>query len=313
MCGTDLHAFKGNQPYFQYPRILGHEISGTVADTGGSTSFSMGEPVTIIPYVNCGECLACSKGKTNCCSKLSVIGVHQDGGMAEYLSIPERYVIAGDGLELDALATVEPLAIGTHATRRAALHPGEKVVILGAGPIGIGIAAAALSHSSDVLIIEPNPNRRYFCEKYFHKARVFDPGKKESLNLILEHTSGNLADVVIDATGSRMAIESMPDYLAHGGRMVLVGLQKEKFSFSHPDFHRKESTLMSSRNATLDDFQSAKDLLLNGSFPLNSYLTHRLAFAEAAQGFSELLKDSPESPCRSLTSTTLIKAQIDFD
>lgn len=130
------------------------------------------------------------------------------------------------------------------------------------------------------------------------------------MNSILERTNGNLAAVVIDATGNRTAIESMPEYLAHGGRMVLVGLQKEKFAFSHPEFHRKEATLMSSRNATLDDFQSAKDLLKDGKFPLEAYLTHEMDFHDALEGFPELLKDLPAGPCSATSEIGLIKAHI---
>src|SRR5436189_5809158 len=139
ICGTDLHAFEGTQPYFNYPRILGHELAGELVEFDNAPGFKIGEAVTFIPYFNCGECIACRKGKTNCCTKMQVCGVHVDGGMVEYLSVPSSSLLHGEGLSFDELALVEPLAIGAHGVRRAAVEPGESVLVMGAGPIGLGV------------------------------------------------------------------------------------------------------------------------------------------------------------------------------
>src|SRR5882762_3533347 len=120
ICGTDLHAFEGTQPYFEYPRILGHELSGELVEFDDAPGFNIDERVTFIPYFNCGTCVACRSGKSNCCVNLKVCGVHIDGGMVEYLSVPSYSLVHGNGLGYDQLALVEPLAIGAHAIRRAA-------------------------------------------------------------------------------------------------------------------------------------------------------------------------------------------------
>jgi threonine dehydrogenase-like Zn-dependent dehydrogenase len=139
ICGTDLHAFEGTQPFFSYPRILGHELAAEVVEAGDVKGFEKGEAVTFIPYFNCGYCIACRSGKPNCCANILVCGVHTDGGMAEYLQVPSHLLVHGEGLSFDELALVEPLAIGAHGVRRADVKPGEFVLVIGAGPIGLGI------------------------------------------------------------------------------------------------------------------------------------------------------------------------------
>jgi threonine dehydrogenase-like Zn-dependent dehydrogenase len=134
ICGTDIHAFAGNQPFFQYPRILGHELAAEVVE---SERFSPGELVTIIPYFNCQTCAACMQGKTNCCENIQVFGVHIDGGMREYIAVEDRYILPGTGLRADELAMVEPLSIAAHGVRRGKIQAGEKVLVMGAGPIGL--------------------------------------------------------------------------------------------------------------------------------------------------------------------------------
>ena len=138
VCGTDLHAFDGTQPYFEYPRVLGHELAGEIVETDGAPDFQRGETVTFIPYVNCEHCPACLSGKPNCCVNLKVCGVHMDGGMSSYLSVPSRLLVKGQGLSVDELALVEPLAIGAHGVRRSGVLKGEFALIVGAGPIGLG-------------------------------------------------------------------------------------------------------------------------------------------------------------------------------
>src|SRR6476659_8156967 len=138
VCGTDLHAFEGTQPYLEYPRVLGHELAGQLVEFDDAPGFEKGEAVTFIPYFNCGKCIACRNGKGNCCTDIQVCGVHIDGGMTEYLSVPSYSLVKSQGLSYDELALVEPLAIGAHGVRRAAVQPGEFVLVIGAGPIGLG-------------------------------------------------------------------------------------------------------------------------------------------------------------------------------
>ncbi|MEP6683189.1 MAG: alcohol dehydrogenase catalytic domain-containing protein, partial [Parafilimonas sp.] len=168
ICGTDLHAFEGTQPYFTYPRILGHELSGELVEAGDAVGFEKGEAVTFLPYFNCGKCIACRQGATNCCMHLKVFGVHIDGGMKEYISVPADKLIHGEGLSYEALALVEPLAIGAHAIRRANVKKDEFIVVVGAGPIGLGIMEFAHIAEGKIIAIDVNDKRLQFCKDKLH-------------------------------------------------------------------------------------------------------------------------------------------------
>lgn len=292
VCGTDLHAFEGTQPYFNYPRVLGHELSGEVVECNGAPGFKAGEIVTFIPYFSCGDCIACRSGKPNCCVKMNVCGVHVDGGMTEYLNVPTYTLVHGDGLGYDDLAMVEPLAIGAHSIRRADVKPGEFVLVIGAGPIGLGIMEFARIAGGNVIAMDVNAERLTFCKdklKVDHVINASTENISEQLNII---TNGDMPTVVIDATGSLKAINNGFQYIAHGGRYVLVGLQKGDISFSHPEFHKREATLMSSRNATREDFEFVIASIKNGRIQPANYITHRLAFENVTGEFERLLDPS---------------------
>ena len=255
ICGTDLHAFEGTQPYFEYPRILGHELSGELVEFDNAPGFEKGEPVSFIPYFNCGTCIACRSGLPNCCAHLQVCGVHIDGGFAEYLSVPSYSLLHGEGLSYDELALVEPLAIGAHGVRRAGVRQGEFVLVVGAGPIGLGIAAFARIAGGKVIMMDINDQRLQFCKVKLQVQHAINALQSDVPEQLKQITNGDMPTVVMDATGSLKAINSGFHYMAHGARYVLVGLQKGAICFSHPEFHKREATLMSSRNATREDFE----------------------------------------------------------
>jgi len=303
ICGTDLHAFEGTQPYFQYPRVLGHELAAEVVEVGDAVDFKTGEAVTIIPYVHCGKCIACRNGKTNCCASMRVCGVHSDGGMAEYFSVPSELLLHGDGLTYDQLALIEPLAIGAHGVRRAEVSPGEFVLVIGAGPIGLGTMQYALLAGAQVIAMDVNTARLKFCKETLgvtHVVNASTDGVMEDLKAI---THGDMPTVVIDATGSLRAINEGFNYLAHGGRYVLIGLQKGDISFNHPEFHKREATLMSSRNATKQDFVYVTNSLRSGTVDPMKLITHRVKFDKVATEFEKWLR--PEEG--------VIKAMVEFD
>lgn len=289
ICGTDLHAFEGTQPYFNYPRILGHELSGELVNNTYAPGFKVGEAVSFIPYFNCGTCIACRQGLTNCCVNIKVFGVHVDGGMSEYISIPADKLLHGEGLSYDELALVEPLAIGAHAIRRAGVKQGEFVVVVGAGPIGLGLMEFARIAGANVIAIDVNERRLEFCKEKLGVAYIINASTENAVEAVRTITKGDMATVVIDATGNLKAINSGINYLAHGGRYVLVGLQKEAFSFSHPEFHKRESTLMSSRNATRQDFEHVIACMKSGAVKPTNYITHRVAFDAVIEEFESWL------------------------
>ena len=291
ICGTDLHAFEGTQPFFNYPRILGHEIAATIADTAAK-GFTKGESVTIIPYFNCGICIACRMGKPNCCVHIQVCGVHSDGGMREYLSVPDYSLVHSNGLSFDALALAEPLAIGAHGIKRAAVTRGEFVLVVGAGPIGLGTMEFARIAGAKVIAMDINERRLNFCKTQLNIEYTVNPATENGLEKIKEITNKDMPTIVIDATGSLTAINTAFQYLAHGGRYVLVGLQKGDISFNHPAFHKREATLMSSRNATREDFDLVISCMKKGLVNPTNYITHRVKFDQVKDKFESWLNPS---------------------
>lgn len=292
ICGTDLHAFEGTQPFFNYPRVLGHELAGEIVGIENHANYKVGDQVSIIPYFSCGTCFACTQGKTNCCTTLNVFGVHSDGGMSEFISIPIDSLFKDTSLNLDALALLEPLAIGAHGIKRAQIKPNEFVLIVGAGPIGLGAAAMASLAGAQVIIQDVNQNRLDFAKEKLHIPFSINPNQEDAFIALKEITRGNMPRVVIDATGYKKAMEQSFQYISHGGTYVLIGLQLDEISFSHPEFHKREATLMSSRNATREDFQWVADSIGQQKIDPTLFISHRIAFEDVADQFPGLINPS---------------------
>ncbi|MCR2823033.1 zinc-binding alcohol dehydrogenase family protein [Lederbergia panacisoli] len=293
ICGTDLHAYRGNQPYFSYPRILGHELSGIVEKVNGDNSeIKVGDHVSVLPYLECGECPACRSGKTNCCSTLSVLGVHQDGGMREYISVPADHLIETNKLTLDDAAMIEPLSIGAHAVRRAHLRKGEKVLVIGAGPIGLAVMSFAKLEGATVIAMDVNKERLTFCKENIGIDDVI-VANEESITTLRKMFNGELPETVFDATGNVHSMNSAFQYPEQGGKLVFVGLVNDQITFSDPEFHRKELTLLSSRNATKEDFYFVKQSLENGYINISKFITHRCKFENMPSTFNDWL--NPDS------------------
>ncbi len=303
ICGTDLHAYTGNQPFFTYPRILGHELATEVVEISDNPKkIKIGDKVVVMPYINCKKCIACRNGKTNCCANIKVMGVHTDGGMQERISVPIGFLIPAPNLTDDEMAIVEPLAIGAHAIRRAELKPDEIIVVVGCGPIGIGIMKFAQIAGTKVIAVDTNQQRLdYAKEKIGVDYAVL--GGAHTVNDISEITNGDLCTAVFDATGNKKALESGPDYMSHGGRYILVGLSKGELVFKHPVIHAKEITIMCSRNATLEDFMYVISILEKGKFPSDSFITHNVSFNDMITHFDSWLNPT----------NGVIKATVSFD
>ena len=303
ICGTDLHAYKGTQPYFNYPRILGHELSGDVVETNDINGITEGNSVTIIPYFNCGHCIACRNNLPNCCTNIKVCGVHVDGAMREFLSVPSYSIVQHAGLDYDALSVIEPLAIGAHGVKRAGVKPGEFVLVMGAGPIGLGAMQFASIAGASVIALDINNEKLQFAKNKFNIPYIVNASGTHVEEELLDITNGDMPTVVIDATGNRQAINKALMYLAHGGRYVLIGLQKDEICFSHPEFHKRETTLMSSRNATRTDFNYVIECIEKKLVDPLAYITHRIKFAELKDAFETWLNPG----------SNVIKAIVDFN
>jgi 2-desacetyl-2-hydroxyethyl bacteriochlorophyllide A dehydrogenase len=289
VCGTDLHIFQGSHPFLEYPRVIGHELSGEVADRGPGCTIPIGQQVYIMPYLACGACVACRRGKTNCCQRIGVLGVHIDGGMADYVRVPEANVARADGVTLDQAAMVEFLAIGAHAVRRANPLQGDRILVVGAGPIGIGCMLFAGFQGGLVTALDLRQDRLDFCRKRLgvHHAVAAGANTSEALS---ELTAGDFFDIVIDATGNAKSMMAGLNYVAHGGTYVLVSVVRDTICFPDPEFHKRETTLMGSRNATREDFSKVFDAMREGRVPTDALITHRVALEEAPANFPLWIK-----------------------
>jgi 2-desacetyl-2-hydroxyethyl bacteriochlorophyllide A dehydrogenase len=288
VCGTDLHIFTGNQPYLDYPRVMGHEVSGIVEEVPPASHLAPGDMVYVMPYLSCGECIACRQGKTNCCVYIQVLGVHRDGAFTEYLSIPQRFVHKAEGVTLDQAAMVEFLAIGAHAARRAAVRAVQSVLVVGAGPIGMAAMIFCGLRGAQVTALDTRRDRLDFCAAHLGTSacvQVSDGDERQLAAL----TEGEFFDVVVDATGNSKAMERGFRFVAHGGTYVLISIVGATISFADPEFHKREMTLLGSRNATTEDFETVLAAMRAGRIPTAALNTHRLPLAEVPDGFQHLL------------------------
>ena len=288
VCGTDMHIYSGNQPYLNYPRVMGHELSGTVEEAPAGSTLRHGDPVYVMPYLSCGRCSACAQGKTNCCVDIQVLGVHRDGAFTELLSVPQAFVHKAEGLTLDQAAMIEFLAIGAHAVRRADPRPGRKVLVVGAGPIGLAAMLFARLRGAQVTALDSREDRLAFASRHLgitQGVRVGD-GDVQALSSI---TGGEFLDTVFDATGKARAMERGFGFIAHGGTYVRISIVPGTITFSDPEFHKREATLLGSRNATSEDFDTVVAAMRSGLVPTEAFATHRMPLALVPSDFAGLL------------------------
>ncbi|MEX0655735.1 MAG: zinc-binding alcohol dehydrogenase family protein [Phycisphaeraceae bacterium] len=287
VCGTDLHAFAGRQPFFEYPRVLGHELGVEVVELGEAVrGVSVGDRGAVEPYLHCGACGACGRGRTNCCEKLKVLGVHIDGGMRPWLAVPAGKLHCSTRLSFDQLALVETLAIGAHGVERGQPAAGEHVLVAGAGPIGLGAIQFAQAAGADVAVLDVSEPRRRFCEQTLGVTRTFDA--TDDLPDRLRRHFGDLPTLVIDATGHAGSMQRCFELTGHGGRIVFLGLFKGELTFDDPNFHKRELTLLASRNATASTFAHVIAEVEAGRVDTTPWITHRLALTEVPAQFANL-------------------------
>jgi len=275
VCGSDIHAYKGNQPFFTYPRVVGHELGVEVAAVGpNEKGLAVGDRCAVEPYLHCGRCIACRRGKTNCCVTLQVLGVHTDGGMREFMTVPVAKLHRSRSLSLDQLALVEMLTIGAHAVRRAQIEPGENALVIGAGPIGLSTITFAQLVGARVSVLEISAWRREFCRQHLRVDRCLD-GQGDTGKQLQGMLNGDLPTTVFDATGSPKSMMQAVQYVANGGKLVYVSLVQADLTFTDPELHRRELTLLRSRNALAADFAWAMQMVEDGRVDLGPWITHR--------------------------------------
>ncbi|HCR17467.1 MAG TPA: alcohol dehydrogenase [Candidatus Latescibacteria bacterium] len=293
ICGTDLHAFCGRQPYFTYPRILGHELGAEILEVGPECNgIKKGDLCSVEPYLNCGDCIACRMGKTNCCTRLELIGVHRDGGMREQILVPANRLHKSETLSVDQLALIEMLGIGAHAVDRGGVEKDEWTLVIGAGPIGLSVVQFALLAGAKVLILEQNPKRVAFCREWFSISHSLDGSSGDIVSELQDTLGGELPTAVFDATGNADSMCTAFDFVASGGRLVLVGIVQDEIRFQDAEFHRREMTLYSTRNALSTDFTRIISLMESGVVNTDPWITHRADYTNLLEKFPTWLDPS---------------------
>ena len=283
ICGTDYHIFEGKHPYLEYPRVIGHELSGYVASD--AEGWNKGQLVVINPYIACGKCRACLRGKPNCCMAIGVLGVHRDGGMCERIAVPAGNLYDASALSVRDAALVEFLAIGAHAVRRSEAAAGDRVLVTGAGPIGLGAALFARLAGAEVHMMDMSAER-LDSAKALGFSNLHMPDRP-----LLEGELADGFDIVFDATGSPKAMEAGFGHVAHGGTYVLVSVVKGDLTFSDAEFHKREMKLVGSRNAQTPDFLHVMDALASGAIDGGKLVSTVLTFEELPEKLPALAAD----------------------
>lgn len=280
ICGTDVSGYLGKMPFMELPLILGHELGVEVLAVGdGVTNVKPGDRCSVEPYLNCGTCHSCRQGRTNCCETLRVLGVHCDGGMCERLILPAHKLHPRNALSFEQLALVEMLGIGCHAVNRADVRAGDEVLIVGAGPIGLTVLEFARIAGASVSIFDLNATRRGFVGRTWPEVRVLAEPPEEAS-----------AQIVFDATGHAGSMSRSFQFARFTGKVVFVGITKEPVPLDDPLFHRRELTLLASRNAVASDFVRILDLIEKGTLNTQPWISHRAAFAGLPESMAAWVK-----------------------
>ena len=295
ICGTDYAGYLGKMPFFSYPRIPGHELGVEVVAIGdGVTNVKPGDRCAVEPYINCQNCYSCERGHTNCCMNHQTLGVHCDGGLRSHFTIPARKLHISHKLEYKQLALVETLAIGSHAIDRAQVKPNQTVLVIGAGPIGLSTLEFAKLAGARSIVMDLNAERLEFVRsKMGISDTIQAQGHEADLKEVMRLIDGRYCDVVVDATGSVRSMANALEFVAFAGKLVFVGITAQEIPIPHPLMHRREISVLASRNALPKDFTSIIDHIENGRIDTQPWITHETPFAEMIGAFPNWLK--PES------------------
>jgi alcohol dehydrogenase len=295
ICGTDYAGYLGKMPFFSYPRIPGHELGVEVVAVGtGVVNVKPGDRCCVEPYISCWKCYACRRGLTNCCEHNQTLGVHCDGGLRPLFTVPAEKLHPSPHLSHSQNALVETLAIGCHAIDRSLAKAGENVLVIGAGPIGLSAVEFAKLSGARVIVMDMVQSRLDFVRDRMGVAdTLVAKGDSSDDESIVRLTDGRLADAVIDATGSAVSMSTALKFCSFGGRLVYVGITQGEIGFPHaPLVHRRELSILASRNALPKDFSRIIGLIESGRIDTRPWITHHAAFADTIRIFPSLLEPS---------------------
>lgn len=292
ICGADVASYTGNQPFTTYPRIPGHEFSAQIVSIPkNDRNLKVGDIVTANPYFNCGSCYSCKRGFVNCCTDNQTMGVQRDGSFCEYVAMPIERIYDGKGLSAKELALVEPFTIGYHALNRATVKQRDKVLVVGAGPIGLFALMSAKAKGAEVYVADVLEGRLEMA-KQFGAAGVINSGKCDIKEEAMKITNGNGFDVCVEACGLSVTFLACIDCAAFAANIILIGNGKKETTFLHSVLLKKELNVFGSRNSYASDFKAVIDLIADGKVDVMRMVSAIYPMAHADDAFKALANNS---------------------
>jgi threonine dehydrogenase-like Zn-dependent dehydrogenase len=302
-CGGDLNGFKGLFELQEYPNVLGHEVGGTIEAMGSQVpeSFKIGNKVTVYPYLNCGKCISCRKGRRNACQDNKTMGVRRPGAMTRYIAIHWQDLFASEKLSLKELALVEPLTVGFHAAARGRVSSQDRVAVIGCGIVGMGAIASAMNRGAEVIAIDIDDSKMDIAKK-IGVAHTINTSREDLHEALMRITDGDGPDVIIEAVGNAITYRAAVDEVAYTGRVVCIGYAKSAVEFNTGIFVRKEIEILGSRNCT-DEFPEVIAYLEAGLFPVEDVISKTVSLDDAGAALADWAANAKG----------ITKIMVDFD
>lgn len=294
ICGSDLGSYNGTFAYFDYPRIPGHEFSAEIVEVDPHDGLGLKEGmiVTCNPYFNCGHCYSCRHGIVNACMNNQTMGCQRDGAFQEYITMPAKRVHDGKGLDPMLLAAIEPFCISYHGVSRARVKPGDRVLVMGAGTIGVLAAVAAKAKGAKVYLSDVSQSKLKMAEEFEIDGMILNDSPKNFDEAVEAATDGNGFDLTIEAVGLPSTFQNCIDSACFGGTVVVIGVGKRNLDFNFTLLQKKELNVFGSRNALQSDFVELIDLVKNGGVPLGRIITNVYRFEDGAKAFYDFSHNS---------------------
>ena len=302
-CGGDLNGFKGLFELQEYPNVLGHEVGGTIEAMGSQVpdSFKLGNKVTVYPYLNCGKCISCRKGRRNACQDNKTMGVRRPGAMTRYIAIHWQDLFTSEKLSLKELALVEPLTVGFHAAARGRVSSQDRVAVIGCGIVGMGAIASAVNRGAEVIAIDIDDSKMDIAKKT-GVAHTINTSREDLHEALMRITDGDGPDVIIEAVGNATTYRAAVDEVAYTGRVVCIGYAKSAVEFNTGIFVRKEIEILGSRNCT-DEFPEVIANLEAGKFPVEDVISKTVSLDDAGAALADWAANAKG----------ITKIMVDFD
>ena len=313
ICGSDLGSYRGTFAYFSYPRIPGHEFSAEIVEIDeNDAGLRPGMLVTCNPYFNCGRCYSCQRGLVNACMDNQTMGCQRDGAFCEYITMPIERIYDGSGVDAKILAAIEPFCISYHGVQRAGIQPGDKVLVVGAGTIGVLAANAATALGGEVYLVDVAAAKLAYAQQTFGVAGTICNNTPGALEKAIREITGNIRlgetnasygfDVCIEAVGLPSTFQDCVDAAAFGGKVVIIGVGKQNLDFNFTLLQKKELNVFGSRNALKKDFVELIDLVKTNKVNLDKIITNTYHLQDAAQAFEDFDQNGEK----------MLKVVIDF-